>query len=230
MRSAEFESRHFVSAQCNRCRHPTKYIAMGLKFTRDNAFKWAMGLAVVVVALIALWRLGPALLPPDHMEVGIVVGETAPVEMFVRDASGAQLRISEASGENGLVLVLQRSLDWCPFCLAEVKDREAIAQPLAERGYALASLTYDPPEILAEFAEDNAISFTLMSDRTIGFVDALGLRDPNYPEGHYAFGVPRPAVLVLSPDGEVRAKFVTADYRQRLENEQVLDLVDEAGR
>lgn len=202
---------------------------MGLSFTREDAPKWAMVLAVIIVALIAIWKLAPALLPPEHIEVGIEIGETAPVEMLVRDESAAQMRISEASGENGLVLILQRSLDWCPFCIAEIREREALTRPLAERGYGLASLTFDPPEILAEFAEDNAISYTLMSDRSIEFVDAVDLRDPSYPEDHYAFGVPRPAVLVLSPDGVVRAKFVTSDYRQRLDNEEILELVGEAG-
>lgn len=203
---------------------------MGHEPNREARVKWALGLAVLAVAAIALWRLGPALMPPQHLEVGIEVGERAPVEMFVRDTSGARLRIAEASGENGLVLVLQRSAEWCPFCKAEIKEHKAVVKPLERRGYKLASLTYDAPEILAEFAKENAIPFELLSDRTIAFVDAVGLRDPEYPEGHYAHGVPRPAVLVLSPEGTVRAKFVTADYRQRLDSDDILDLVDEAGR
>ncbi len=201
---------------------------MGLNFKMRSPVKWALGLIVTVVALAALWMLGPALLPPDHLEVGIEVGETAPMNTVVVNAQGQEIPISETSAENGLVLILQRSLDWCPFCISEVKDRAKLSEPLAERGYGLASLTYDSPETLAQFGEENQIPFHLLSDQTITFVDAIGLRDPNYPEGHYAFGVPRPAVLVLSPKGKVKAKFVTGDYRQRPDNDLVLRLVDKA--
>lgn len=202
---------------------------MGLANGRIGA-KWLMGLAVLLVALVALWRIGPALLPPEPMNVGIAIGDNAPVEMYVYDFRGQRMRIAEASGERGLVLMLQRSVDWCPFCKAELRERKAIADNLAGQGYGLASMTYDPPEVLAEFQEENLVSFDLLSDQSIQFVDAVGLRDPEYPEEHYAYGVPRASILVLSPEGRVRAKFVTSDYRQRLDNDELLALVDQAAQ
>ena len=121
-----------------------------------------------------------------------------------------------------------RSADWCPFCKVQLANHAEIANDLDQRGYTLASLSYDEPEKLAEFATDRELSYPMLSDTESVFVDAVGLRDPQYAEDHYAYGVPRASVLVISPDGTVQAKLVSADYRQRPSNEYVLRMVKSA--
>ena len=166
--------------------------------------------------------------PPSHIEEGSPLGEQVPVEMELRDQAGRVTSISDIAGENGTVLVMVRSADWCPFCVAQLSNHAGIAEALAQRGYALAGLSYDEPELLADFATEQDVSYALLSDTESRFIDAVGLRDPQYPEGHMAYGVPRASVLVIAPDGTLKAKFVSEDYRQRPSNEQVLELVDSA--
>ena len=131
-------------------------------------------------------------------------------------------------GEKGLVLMLVRSAGWCPYCKAELIQTVAIEDSVAQRGYALASLSYDHPETLAKFKAEQGIGFAMLSDPHSRMIDALDLRDPQYGPESKAHGVPRASILVLSADGTVEAKHVTADFRVRPTNDAVLALIDKA--
>ena len=79
-------------------------------------------------------------------------------------------------------------------------------EPLAQRGFRVAALSYDPPAVLEGFAKQRGIPYRLLSDEGSTTIDRFGLRDPAYRPGHYAHGVPQPAIFVLSPNGTVLAK------------------------
>ncbi|MBT8389360.1 MAG: peroxiredoxin family protein [Altererythrobacter sp.] len=187
-----------------------------------------VGLLLLALAALAAWHLGPAFSPPDNIDVGIAIGEEVPVDQPLRNAAGEPATLAQIAGPNGSVLVLVRSADWCPFCKVQLANHAEIADELEKQGYTLASLSYDEPEKLAEFATDMELPYLMLSDTESVFIDAVGLRDPQYAEDHYAYGVPRASVLVLSPDGTVQAKLVSADYRQRPSNEYVLQMVESA--
>ena len=89
--------------------------------------------------------------PMDHS--GPAVGEAIPANFLTRDTSGAERSLNDLSGENGLVLVFNRSADWCSYCQGQMVDLRAIQGDLEQRGYTLATLSYDAPDILADFAE-----------------------------------------------------------------------------
>lgn len=196
--------------------------------TLKRTIGYIMGGLALLVALVAAWFLGPALLPARHIEVGIAKGAKAPVEMALMNHKSEPVALAQGMGEKGMVLLLVRSADWCPFCKAQLSRSKEIQAPLAALGYSLAGLSYDKPPLLAAFSERNGITYQLYSDPGSKMIGALGLRDPQYEEGSFAFGVPRATVLVLAPDGTVKAKFVDEDYRSRQSNEQVLDMVKAA--
>ena len=186
------------------------------------------GLLMLALAALAAWHLAPAFSPPENIDVGIAIGEKVPVDQSLRNAAGEPTSLAEIAGPNGTVLVLVRSAEWCPFCILQLEEHALIGADLEDRGYTLASLSYDEPVELTEFLEWVDRPFVMLSDTESVFIDAVGLRDPQYAEDHYAFGVPRASVLVLSPDGTVQAKLVSADYRQRPSNEYVLRMVESA--
>ena len=187
-----------------------------------------LGLAAIigVVAVLGAWKLGPALAPPTHLETGIRVGETAPMEISLNDIEGDSTNLAAQMGENGIVLVMTRSVDWCPFCMAQLIESNEIAGEVAERGYRLVGLSYDPPSSLARFIRDEDIAYSLVSDGQSEFIDAVGLRDPQYSDDPEADGVPYATVMLIAPDGTVQDKLVSSDYRQRPSNDFVLEMID----
>ncbi|MBK7283878.1 MAG: redoxin domain-containing protein [Sphingomonadales bacterium] len=82
------------------------------------------------------------------------------------------------AGKKGTILVLFRSAKWCPFCQAQLKSLKDVQASLAQQGYGLAALSYDPPEVLAGFAAKAGIGYTLCSDQKSAMIDGAGLARP----------------------------------------------------
>lgn len=176
----------------------------------------------IVAAMIALGVV--ASIPAIAVE--IATGAKVPVGFKAVDASGKARNWSSIAGKKGTVLVLFRSAKWCPYCQAQLKSLKDLQVPLAQRGYSLAALSYDSPEILTGFAAKTGIGYTLLSDPKSTVIDAFGLRDPNYAAGTYAYGVPKASILLVDAKGILRWKSVATDYKVRADNATILKAVD----
>lgn len=185
----------------------------------------ALGALVLILIAAAAWMFGTALLPPEDSPLGIKAGEKAPVEMALRDSTGAPATLAAAMGEKGMVLTLVRSADWCPFCKAQLVRLEERRPQIEGLGWRMAVLSYDKPEKLAEFDARNRIGMALFSDEGSRFIDAVALRDPQYENGAFADGVALASTLVIARDGTVKARFVSADYRSRIDEDDVVAMV-----
>ena len=157
---------------------------------------------------------------------GPAVGQSIPADFVTRDATGAERRLADLVGENGVVLAFNRSADWCTVCQAQMVEFRDLQPQLEQRGYNFATLSYDAPGILAEFSEREDIGYTMLSDEGSAMIDAFDLRDPQYREGSFAHGVPRPAIIVIGPDGVVQATMVETDYRERPALSDIVAAVD----
>ncbi len=161
-------------------------------------------------------------------DVGPPAGSVIP-PLHATDALGKPADLASITGKKGVVLIFFRSAKWCPFCqkqLIEFRDAQA---PLEARGFKLAAISYDPPEVLMQFAKKQQIGYQLLSDRGSVTIDAFGLRDPQYEPGSFAFGVPRPVIFVISPTGHIKAKLAEEGYKIRPSVQAVLDAVDGLG-
>lgn len=158
----------------------------------------------------------------------IDIGARIPITFIAKDASGKTRDFASIKARKGAVLILVRSAKWCPYCQTQLKGLQTAGTvaALAQRGYSLNALSYDTPAVLAAFAERQGIGFTLLSDEKSAMIDALGLRDPAYPTGSFAYGVPKAAILVVDAKGSLLAKNVATDYKFRPTPKAILALVD----
>ena len=92
-------------------------------------------------------------------------------------------------------------------------------------GVGVAGMTYDNPEIIQAFHEKWEIAYPLLRDVDRQHVEAWGIRNQEYGPGTFAYGVPYPGVVLLSPDGEILAKWAENGYRSRADWSEVLDEV-----
>ena len=178
----------------------------------------------VVTLLAAILALAAAAPPPAY-DIGPAVGATVPA-LQVTDAAGKSQTIKSLSGPKGVVLVFFRSAKWCPFCQAQLMSMKAAPDALAGRGYRLAAISYDAPETLAKFAAARGIAYPLLSDAGSKTIDAFKIRDPQYAADSMAFGVPEPAIYIVSAKGVVRAKLAEKGYRTRPPLEAVIAAID----
>lgn len=158
------------------------------------------------------------------------VGEKAPA-VAGTDISGKQRTLQQLAGRKGTVLMFFRSVAWCPYCKAQmIAMNDGAAAPLASRGYTLVGLSYDDTAVLAKFAAERKVAWPLLSDPQSKVIDGWQLRDPAYPPGNRAHGVPRPAIYVIDKKGVIRARMMEDDYRKRPPVEVVLAAVDALGQ
>ena len=86
----------------------------------------------------------------------------------------------------------------------------------------MASISYDPPAVLAHFAERAGIGFPLLSDADSAIIRAFGILNTSVPEDHEFHGIPNPGEYLVGPDGKVRAKFFEDNIRERFTAGRVL--------
>jgi len=146
---------------------------------------------------------------------GPEIGTHAPSIGTPVDQNGVPRDLASLMGSNGLVLLFFRSADWCPFCQVQLIELNDGLADFESRGYNLAGISYDSPEILETLTERRDIAYPLLSDPDSEIIDRFGLRDPQYPPGHRAHGVPRPIILVLDANGTVTAKLYEETHRTR---------------
>lgn len=103
--------------------------------------------------------------------------------------------------------------------LSDIKDE------FDDLGVGVVGMTYDAPDEIKAFHQDEALTFPLLRDVDGQHVDAWGIRNEEYEEGSFAYGIPHPGVVLLSPDGTILAKFAEEGYRSRADWSSVLDEV-----
>ena len=181
-----------------------------------------MSLALVVAAIAAVRAPAEELGPP--------VATKAPDIGKRLDQNGKPRAFSDLMGQNGLVLMFFRSADWCPYCQAQLIDVNSGVAEIEKRGYRIAALSYDSPEILRAFTVKRHISYTFLSDPKSEVIDLYKLRDPQYPPGNRAHGVPRPIIFILDHNGVIKSKLYEESFKVRPPVTAVISKLDELGR
>ncbi len=88
-------------------------------------------------------------------------------------------------------------------------------------GVELAAISYDPPEVLAAFAEERGIAFPLLSDPGSRTIDAFGVRNQEADHGRTR-GIPHPGTVLIDSEGVIRGKLFYRGYMARHDPEEIL--------
>jgi peroxiredoxin len=187
-------------------------------FRKASLFKLILGFMVLAFA--------SSLQPAAAEDLGPAVGLIAPDIGKRLDQTGVPRTLADVMGSKGLVLMFFRSADWCPFCKAQLLDMNSGAAEIEKRGYRIAALSYDSPQTLKTFTEQRNISFTFLSDPKSEVIDLYKLRDPQYPPGSVAYGVPRPIIFILDKNGVIRAKLYEESFKVRPPVSAVIGALD----
>ncbi|MBI3682612.1 MAG: redoxin domain-containing protein [Acidobacteria bacterium] len=93
---------------------------------------------------------------------------------------------------------------------------------LASKGIGIAAITYDKPELLAEFAARKGVNYPLLGDSDSRMIRAFGILNDNFPPDHEWYGVPFPGTYLVDERGVVVAKYFEEDHRERFTTSGVL--------
>jgi len=146
--------------------------------------------------------------------VGLPNGAEAPAVSLV-DTAGATQTLETLAGPKGTVIAFVRSADWCPYCKKQLLDLEAAAAPLAEAGWTLVAVSYDPSETLAGYKADKGLTYELLSDEGSAAIKAFNLLNTDVKPGSRYEGIPHPAIVFVNADGYVVKTLREEGYKTR---------------
>jgi len=210
----------------------------------------SLGLTVALVGFIASegapWRplvwgavaLGDVLLYVfwySHLpRAGAVIalGETLPA-FTLHDPTGAPVTSTALLAGKATLLMFYRG-NWCPLCMAQIKEVATQYRALADRGVQVALVSPQPPGHTRSLARRFEVPFVFLVDRDLQAARILGLaHESGLPTGLGALGYDSdtvlPTVILTDHTGRVVWRQTTDNYRVRPEPATFIAAIDEAG-
>jgi len=187
--------------------------------------RFALPLAAAFALALSISLAGAQDAPGAQVDFGPAIGESIDFGTL-SDQTGAGRDLASIAGENGLVLMFVRSADWCPYCQAQMIEINGSLAEIESRGYGMATISYDNTDVLTRFTAREDIGYTMLSDEGSQIIEKYGLRETNYEEGHRAYGVPKPIVFLLSPEGVIEGKLFEVNFRERPPATAVIEALD----
>lgn len=168
----------------------------------------------------------PASAPAATPAIGLTLGQVAPPVQLVRrngDAAG----LADVMGEKGVAIAFVRSADWCPYCQTQLKQIDGISGDLADLGWPLVAVSYDPPDTLSKFADRHELGFELLSDPGSAAISAFNLLNEEMTPGSRYYGIPHPAIMFIGADETVRAILREESYKKRPNLDVILQIAEQ---
>ena len=126
-------------------------------------------------------------------------GDTAP-GFTLKDAKGADVSLSDYRGRNTIVYFYPAAAT--PGCTKQACDfRDSLAS-LQAAGYEVLGISPDPAGKLAKFADDEGLTFPLLSDEDHAVAEAYAAWGEKKNYGRTYEGLIR-STVVVDPDGKV---------------------------
>lgn len=141
---------------------------------------WIQSVAAILVAGICQSSANAQTAPREKIDVsklGPQVGERVP-DFTLKDQYGTVQTLKSIMGPRGAMLVFVRSADWCPYCKTQLVDLQTGVEALRKQGLGVATISYDPIDILAGFTKQHGITYTMLADVGSVTIKKFGLLNP----------------------------------------------------
>jgi peroxiredoxin len=146
---------------------------------------------------------------------GPAVGDAFPHSLEAPDQNGNMQSLESLYGDKGVAVLFVRSADWCPFCKRQLVDVNTRLPEFEALGLSVVTISVDEVPLIKQFADAQNVAYTMLADPNGDINEELGIRDPQYPVGSAAFGVPRPTIYIVDRSGTIRARFMEPTFQTR---------------
>lgn len=159
----------------------------------------------------------------------LAVGQTLP-NFSVFRADGSELNSDSLIGSPALILFFRGN--WCPFCVAQIKEIVANYQELADKGVKTLFISPQNQKHTADLAKKFDVPCEFLSDKGNQAADKLGIAaDGGLPVGMEALGYDSdtvlPTALVVDASGKIIYSDQTTNYRVRPEPQEYLKILEQ---
>jgi peroxiredoxin len=177
-------------------------------------------------------RNGPA-------KTALKAGDRAP-PIVLASAKGTIVDIKSLLVRGPVIVTFYRG-GWCPYCNLELRAFQQILPEIKAAGASLVAISPEKPDDTVSTAEKNALDFEVLSDAGQKVGRAFGLvytfsdelistykqfgQDIPGRNGSDEWALPISATYVIGQDGQIIYAHKDADYRDRAEPAEVLQVL-----
>lgn len=168
----------------------------------------------------------------EHRQASaLAVGARLP-DFQVEDLDQRIVRSDELTRRTALWLFYRGN--WCPFCMAQIREIAAQYRQLAERGVDVLLVSPQPQGHTQSLAQRFEVPMRFLTDRDNRAAARLGiLAEGGLPAGMQVLGydpdVPMPTAFITAPGGRIVYSDLTQNYRVRPEPAEFLRALAAAG-
>jgi len=171
------------------------------------------------------------------------VGDRAPA-IILNNVIGETVDVSALLKTGPVVVAFYRG-GWCPFCNLELRALQQVLPEIKAAGASLIAISPEKPADTGSTAEKNALTFEVLSDvgqkvgRSFGLVyefneelksayRGFGLDIPSKNGEAEEWALPISATYVIDRDGIIIYAYTDADYRDRADPNEILEVLNQA--
>lgn len=136
--------------------------------------------------------------------------------------------VEEFSRGNGIVLIVLRSIDWCPYCKNQMLKLQEHKPYFDLYGIRLVAITYDSEDAQQPFIEQHGITIPVLSDTQSKTFQALGILNQDHQPGDAEYGLPHPGAIIVNRDGIIVGKLFVENPNLRVYSSEMLDYTKKA--
>jgi len=156
------------------------------------------------------------------------VGKPLP-KFFLKDASGKEISSKEIGSQASLIMFYRGN--WCPLCMAQIKEVAAQYRELESRGIKIYMVSPQSEGHTDSLAKRFDVNMNFLIDEDHKAADSLQIKAENgLPMGLQALGYDSdtvmPTVIMTNSKGEIIFADLTDNYRVRPEPEDFLKVFD----
>ncbi len=177
--------------------------------------------------IYAYWFSGFSHRGSDRIRVGSFLPDFSVTDVHGSQVSSGHLTSTPA------ILIFYRG-NWCPLCMAQVKELAARYRDIARMGIRVALISPQPHKNTINLAKKFNVPFDFLTDVGNKAARALGIENPNgLPMGMQMMGYDSdtvlPTVIITDGNGKVIWTHETDNYRIRPEPETYLEVIRSHG-
>jgi peroxiredoxin len=183
---------------------------------------YAVGFGAVGSLLYVFWYS-----KIDRSNAKIKVGQTLP-DFTLYSSQGEAVQSSVLSQQPALILFFRGN--WCPLCMAQIKEIAASYKELDKRGVKVYLVSPQSERQSKSLAKQFDVPMQFMVDKDLQAANQLGLTHKDgTPMGMvgYASDTVMPTAILTDKDGKVIFADLTDNYRVRPEPQTFLDMLDQ---
>lgn len=168
------------------------------------------------------------------------IGDRLP-DFLMSDQNGKLVSLDALLARGPVVVAFLRG-HWCPYCQTTAVALSEIADVAANKGASIVAISPESRKYSQRLSADSSNRFPILTDVDNGYALALNLAiwvDDDMARLIFGAGwdipayqtakswvLPIPATFVLDKSGRVAARYVNADYRTRMEIDDILTALD----